>query len=99
VADQDDFAGSGGDGTLRHGDVVGQGRRRVLDDGHVITVLLEEVIDRLPSGPIDEAAVNQNDGLHPSQHPLPKLQMRSRQAQATRPTRSLLDHSTCEFSF
>ncbi len=52
VADQDDFARSGGDGTLRHGDVVGQRRRRVLDDGHVITVLLEEVIDPLPSGPI-----------------------------------------------
>jgi hypothetical protein len=49
------------DGALREGDIVGQRGRRVLDDRHIVALLLQRVVDTLPPGAIGEAAMDQND--------------------------------------
>jgi hypothetical protein len=49
VADQNHVARSGRDGTPGDADIIGQRHRRVLDNGHLITVPLEEVIDPFPA--------------------------------------------------
>ncbi|MCY1240480.1 hypothetical protein D9M72_533320 [compost metagenome] len=63
VADEYDRAVLCGDRALGDGDVIGKRQGRVLDDGDVVAVLLEDVVDALPAGAIDEAAVNEHDIL------------------------------------
>ncbi len=62
MADQNDFPRSGRDRPFREGYVVGKRRCGILNDGHVVAVLLEERINPLPSGPIDESAMHEDDG-------------------------------------
>jgi hypothetical protein len=62
VADEKGLAGLSGDHPLGEGDVVGKRGRRVLDDGDVVAVLLQDVIDAFPAGAVDEAAVDEDDG-------------------------------------
>jgi len=38
--------------------VVCERRRRVLDDGDVVAVLLEDVVDAFPAGAVDETLYN-----------------------------------------
>ncbi len=45
----------------RDRDVVGQRRRRILDDAHVMAVLLQDRVDRLPSRAVHKTAMNEND--------------------------------------
>src|SRR6185437_5923688 len=52
----DDQPGRGGIALKRQG--------RVLHHGHLVTVLLEQVIDRPPAGPVYEPAVHENDVRH-----------------------------------
>ena len=47
---------------LGRGHVVGQGRRRVLHDADVETVLLQDVVDAFPTCAVNKAAVHENDG-------------------------------------
>src|SRR5262249_25522898 len=47
----------------RRGHVCRETRQRLLDNAYRVTVTLENVRHRLPSGPIGEGAVDQNDGL------------------------------------
>src|SRR5713226_3745005 len=43
------------------GDIVGQRYRRILDDGDIVAVLLQYLIDALPTGTVHEAPVDKND--------------------------------------
>jgi len=49
------------DDALRHGDVVLERKRRILDDTDAVAVLPQGGIDTLPAGPVDETAVNEDD--------------------------------------
>src|ERR1700674_5660960 len=49
------------DNTFRDRHVVGERYRWVLDDAHVVTVLLQDLVDVLPAGAVHEAAVDEND--------------------------------------
>ena len=62
MADQHDWPGLRGDDALGERHVVGERGRRVLDDGDVVAVLLQDVVDALPAGAVDEAAVDKDDG-------------------------------------
>jgi hypothetical protein len=64
VPDENDRAALHSDGALSNGDVVGERRGRILNDGHIISVLLQRLVDALPSGSVHEAAVNENDILY-----------------------------------
>ena len=61
VADEDDRAVELVEDACRGCDVIGQRRRGVLDDAHVVSFGDEQVVDGLPSGAIDEATVDQDD--------------------------------------
>jgi hypothetical protein len=43
--------------------VASQRQRRVLNDGDVIAVCPEDVVDALPTGAVDESAVDKDHGL------------------------------------
>jgi hypothetical protein len=43
------------------GDIVGQRYRRILDYGDTVAVLLENLIDALPTGTVHKTTVNEND--------------------------------------
>src|SRR6266446_5367476 len=43
------------------GDIVGQRYRRILDDGDIVAVLLQYLIDALPTGTVHEATVDKNE--------------------------------------
>ena len=62
VADEDDRAVELVEDAGGRCDVIVERRRRVLDDAHVVAFSDEPVVDRLPSGAIDEAAVDEDDG-------------------------------------
>jgi hypothetical protein len=61
VADENDRPALRVDGLPRRCDVTLERQRRVLHDGDVVAVLLEQVVDPLPSGPVHESAVHEND--------------------------------------
>lgn len=63
VANQNHAAARRSDGAFRDSDVILQRDRRVLDDGDIVTVTIEDVVNALPSRTIDEAAVDKNDGF------------------------------------
>ena len=63
MSDQHDRPILLGDGALGGRDVVGERGRRVLDDGDVIAVLIEDLLDAVPAGAIDEAAMHEDDGI------------------------------------
>ena len=52
---------------LRVDDVLGRGgvaferQRRVLDDADAVAVLLQQAVDVLPAGAVDETSVDEND--------------------------------------
>jgi hypothetical protein len=54
VADEDDGFALRVDDALGRGDVTFQRQRRVLDDADAVVVLLQEAVDLLPAGAIDE---------------------------------------------
>jgi len=62
VADEDDGLVEVVDDLLGGGDVSFKGQGRLLDDGDVVPVGLEVVVDASPSGAVDETAVDQYDG-------------------------------------
>ena len=64
MSDEDDRTLLRREDELRGRDIVGQRRGRVLDDGHAVTVLLQDVVDALPTRAVHEAAVHEHDG-HP----------------------------------
>src|SRR5580765_2784288 len=39
-------------------------RGRILHHGHLVAVLLEQIVDRSPAGPVYEPAVHENDVCH-----------------------------------
>src|SRR2546425_5420268 len=43
------------------GDIAGQRDRRILDDGDTVAVLLQYLIDALPTGTVHEATVDKNE--------------------------------------
>ena len=60
VADQNHRSALGVDGALGDGDVVGERDRRVLDDADGVAVLPQDLVDALPTGAVDEAAVDED---------------------------------------
>ena len=62
VADEDDGAVELLEHVVDRGHVAFEGHGGVLDDGYVVAVAAEQVVDRLPAGAVDEAAVDQQDG-------------------------------------
>jgi hypothetical protein len=49
---------------LSGGSIVASQRQcRVLNDGDAIAVVLEDVVDALPAGAVDESAVDKDHGL------------------------------------
>lgn len=63
MADENDLAVLRGDGSPGDGHVISKRGCLVLDDGHVVPVLLEDVIDTLPAGAVGEGAMNEYDVL------------------------------------
>jgi hypothetical protein len=49
------------DNEARSGHIVSQRRRWVLNDADVVAVLLENVVDALPTGAVNKAAVYEDD--------------------------------------
>jgi len=62
VADQHDRGVFRVDDQLRRGGVTGQRQGRVLDRADAVAVGLEQVVDPLPAGSVDESAVHEHDG-------------------------------------
>src|SRR6266446_4945483 len=52
------------DDEIGRGDVTCERKRRILDDGDVVSVFLQVLVDTLPAGAVYETAVNKNDGGH-----------------------------------
>src|SRR5438128_6121048 len=52
------------DDEIGRGDVTCERKRRILDDGDVVAVFLQVLVDTLPAGAVYETAVNKNDGGH-----------------------------------
>src|SRR5713226_7405546 len=52
------------DDAIGRGDVICERKRRILDDGDVVAVFLQVLVDTLPAGAVYETAVNKNDGGH-----------------------------------
>jgi hypothetical protein len=63
VADKNDRSILLGDGTLRESDVIGERDCRILDVGDIVTLSGQSVVDALPAGAVDEAAVDEDDIL------------------------------------
>ena len=61
MADKDHGASLCCNNALGCGDIVGQRYRRILDDGDIVAVFLQYPIDALPTGPVHEATVDEND--------------------------------------
>ena len=61
MADQHDRALGLCDDLPRGGNVVGQRRRRVLDDADVVATLLETIVDAFLAGAVDETAMHEDD--------------------------------------
>ena len=61
MADEDDRLACRVDGPLGHGNVVGERQRRILDDTDFVAVLLQVLVDALPTGAVHETAVDEDD--------------------------------------
>ena len=62
MADEDDRLDLRVDHAPDRFDVTFERQRRVLHDADAVVVLLQEAVDLLPSGAVDEAPVHENDG-------------------------------------
>src|SRR5436305_3127190 len=60
VADEDDRPVLGIDDALGRFHVTIERKRRILHDADVETVLLQDVVDALPAGAVDETPVNED---------------------------------------
>jgi hypothetical protein len=49
------------DDALGRGGVALERQRRVLDDADAVAVLLQQAVDLLPAGAVDETPVDEND--------------------------------------
>src|SRR4051794_21103896 len=63
MADESDRFALGVDDALGSCDVVFERKRRILDDAHVVAVLLKPAVDTVPAGAVDETAVDENNIL------------------------------------
>lgn len=86
VPDEDNRAILGGDRSLRHEHIVFEGQRGVLRDVTLKPSRLERVVDALPTGTVDETAVDQ-DHISVLSHrwaPIPPALQRFRPSAPTR---------------
>src|SRR2546423_1281882 len=63
MADESDRFALRVDDALGRGDVVFERKRRILDDAHVVAVLLQAAVDTVPAGAVHEAAVDEDNIL------------------------------------
>src|SRR4051794_22951222 len=63
MADESDRFALGVDDALGSCDVVFERKRRILDDAHVVAVLLQAAVDTVPAGAVHEAAVDEDNIL------------------------------------
>jgi hypothetical protein len=63
MTDEDDRLCLSIDRSLGGRDICLQRDCRVLDDGDVVTVLLQGLVDAVPARPIDESAMDEDDRL------------------------------------
>src|SRR5579875_855035 len=64
MAHEDYGAVQRGNGSLGDCHVIRQRNCRILDDRYRVPVLLQCLVDALPTGPVHETAVNENHVLH-----------------------------------
>src|ERR1700755_1987621 len=62
MTDEDDRPARAGNDALRHGYVVSERCRRVLDDADLVAILLQDLVHVFPTRTVDETAMDQNDG-------------------------------------
>lgn len=64
VPDQHDVAGLLVENSSGDGDIIGQRKGRVLDDRYLVAGPAQELVHTLPTGAVDEPAMDKNDAGH-----------------------------------